>query len=90
MVTITRTKDPVAKLDYGWDWEDWLAGDTIDTSTWTVPTTLVKESDSKTNTTTTVWISGGTLGESYTVTNQIVTVAGRVDQRSFVLKIVDY
>lgn len=90
MVTITRTKDPVAKLDYGWDWEDWLAGDTIDTSTWTVPTTLVKESDSKTNTTTTVWISGGTLGESYTVTNQIVTAAGRVDQRSFVLKIVDY
>lgn len=90
MVTITRTKDPVAKLDYGWDWEAWLAGDTIDTSTWTVPTTLVKESESKTNTTTTVWISGGTLGASYTVTNQIVTAAGRIDQRSFVLKIVDY
>jgi hypothetical protein len=76
------TKDPSATLDYTIDWSNWLGTDTISTSTWTVPNGLTKESDSNTTTTATVWLSGGTVGEIYTVTNHIVTTSGREDDRS--------
>ncbi len=77
------TKDPQATLDYQVDWSDWLGADTIATSTWTVPTGLTKTDESKTDTSATVWLSGGTAGQIYTVMNHIVTVGGRTDERSF-------
>jgi hypothetical protein len=78
------SKDPSASLDYVNDWTSWLAtGETISTSTWTVPTGITKDSDSKTSTTTTIWLSGGTAGTVYTVANLIVTSASRTDERSF-------
>jgi hypothetical protein len=88
MTTLIRTfrKDPDATLDYGFDWEadDWLSsGETITDSVWTVQTGLTKDSESNTETTTTVWLSGGTAGEVYTVANQITTSAGRIDERTF-------
>lgn len=78
-------KDPDATLDYKRDWLDWLTpfGDTIVTSTWIVPTGLTKTNESNTTTTATVWLSGGTVGSSYTVTNRIVTAQARTDERSF-------
>ena len=83
-------KDPDANLDYGFDWSDWLAdGETILTSTWTVTTGLTKDSDSSNDTATTIWVSGGTAGTSYTITNHITTSAGREDDRSHVLKVKD-
>ncbi len=81
-------KDPDSTLDYTIDWTEWLAGtDTISTSTWIVPAGLTKVSDTKSLLTTTVWIRGGTAGTSYTVTNRIVTVNGRTDDRSINLVI---
>jgi len=78
-----KIKDPNSKVDYLWDWSDWLkTGDTIQTSVWTVPAGLVKESEAATTTTTTVWLSGGTLGETYLVTNRITTVQGRIEDHS--------
>ena len=77
------TKDPEAVLDYGinWDANDWLGTDTIKAdgtgSTWTVPAGITKVTDSKTTTTTTIWLSGGTAGETYSVKDHIVTVGGR-------------
>ena len=77
------TKDPNAVLDYGinWDAHDWLGADTIipgaTGSVWTVETGITKITDSKTTTTTTIWLSGGTVGESYAVMNHIVTAGGR-------------
>ncbi len=79
-------KDPQAVLDYTIDWaaKNWLAtGETIQTSTWTVATGLTKDSDTKTSTTATVWLSGGTAGQTYAVTNHIVTDQGREDDRTF-------
>lgn len=77
-------KDPDAVLDYGCDWSDWLDGDTLSTSSWTIaPAGLTKVSDSLTATTTTVWLSGGTVSTVYTVTNRIVTAGGRTEDRSF-------
>lgn len=82
-------KDPSAVLDYVIDWETWLDGDTISTSTWTVQTGLTADSDSNDTTTTTVWLSGGTLGTKYTATNRIVTAAGRTDERTIYIVIAD-
>jgi hypothetical protein len=82
--------DPNAKLDYGFDWSSWLAsGETILTSTWTVESGLTKVSDNNSTTATTIWVKGGTAGESYIITNHITTSAGREDDRSHVIKVKD-
>jgi hypothetical protein len=73
------TKDPDAVLDYQVDWSAWLGVDTISTSTWVVPTGITKNSDTKTTTTATIWLRGGTAGTLYLVTNRIVTAGGRTD-----------
>lgn len=80
-------KDPDEVLDYVIDWTARLAGDTIVTSTWEVPTGLTKGSDSATASTTTVWLSGGTLNERYEITNRIVTDGMRTYDQSVRLRI---
>jgi hypothetical protein len=79
--------DPDANLDYGCDWSDWLpTGATIATSVWTVtPTGPILSADSKSTTATVVWVSGGTAGMVYTLTNRITDSASRVDDRSITL-----
>lgn len=83
------SKDPNAVLDYGVDWSAWLAPDedTIAASTWVVPDGLTKDSDSFTDTATTVWFSGGTLGERYEVVNRITTDQGRTEDRTLTFTI---
>lgn len=78
------TKDPDAYLDYQVDWTRWLEGieDTIQAVTWLVPNGLVKESESNTTTTATVWLSGGEAGQSYDVVCRITTANGRIDDRT--------
>lgn len=77
-------KDPDATLEFGRDWSAWLAanGDTIVTSTWIVPAGLTVVDESNTATVTLVWLSGGTAGSSYQITNRVVTAQGRTDDRS--------
>lgn len=79
-------KDPGDILDFEADWaaddEDWLDGDTISASAWTVPDGITKDSDTHTSTTTTIWLSGGTAGSSYKLTNQITTAGGRTANKS--------
>lgn len=83
-------KDVDAVLDYGFDWSDWLAtGETISTSTWTVESGITKDSDSKTSTITSIWLSGGTAGERYRISNLIVTSASRTDERSFIVVVAE-
>jgi len=83
------TKDPQAVLDYAIDWTKWLdeVGDSIETSTWIVPTGLTKVTETNTSKLATVWLSGGTVGENYTVTNRITTVGGRADDRSITIRV---
>lgn len=80
--------DPDANLDYEYDWSGWLTpvNDTIATSVWIVPDGLTKTDEANTTTTATVWISGGTAGTNYTVTNRITTTNGRIDDRSITLR----
>ena len=69
---ITYIKDPESVLDYGFDWSDWLdTDDTVSTSTWKVPTGITEDSDTNTTTTTMIWLSGGTVGSQYKITNRI-------------------
>ena len=86
---MTFTKDPDATLDYVLDWTEWLGafGDTIATSSWTVPDGLVKVTESNTSVLATVWLSGGTDGQAYSVTNRITTVGGRADDRTIKIKV---
>lgn len=84
---MTFTKDPNAILDYTIDWTRWLAGDQVATSEWLVPTGLTKVADSKTSSSATVWLSGGTAGQSYAVTNRITTTGGRTEDRSFTIRV---
>ena len=81
------TKDPDAHLNYTIDWSEWLVTDTISTSTWTVPTGITKDSDTNSTTTTTIKLSGGTVGEKYEIVNHVVTAAALEDDRTIVITI---
>lgn len=89
-------KDPGDTLDYGWDWFEWLEGDTIATSTWAIPAGITNSGESGpvvlTNpdrVTTSVFISGGTVGVVYTITNTITTSStpARVKELSHTIEI---
>jgi hypothetical protein len=82
-------KDPSAVLDYRIDWGEWLDSDTIATSTWIVPTGITKASDTNTTTITTIWLSGGTVGNSYALVNHIVTTGGREDDRGITIVVAE-
>ena len=84
---MTFSKDSDAVLDYAIDWSEWLGKDTISTSTWLVPSGLTEVTSSKTDTVTTIWLSGGTPGRAYNVTNRIATAGGRTDDRSLRIRV---
>lgn len=76
-------KDPGEKLDYPITWSDYLTeGETISSSAWSLPSGITQDSVSSTTTSATIWLTGGTHGEEYLVTNQITTSAGRIAERS--------
>lgn len=86
------TKDPDSKLDYGINWLSWLDGDTISASTWIVPAGITKDpvlADDFTATTTRIWLTGGTAGTTYELTNRITTAAGRIQDHSVKVKVKD-
>ena len=83
-------KDPDAVLDYGVDWSSWLqTAEAISSHTVTVDTGITKDSDSETDGIVTVWLSGGTVGETYEITVRIITDAGRTDDRTFSVLLVE-
>lgn len=80
-------KDPGDRLDYQVDFEAWLDGDTISSVSWTVPDSITNFNTSNDTTTATIWLTGGTHGQDYTITCQVTTVGGRIKQQSFVVKV---
>lgn len=75
-------KSPTAVLDYGVDWEEWLDGDTLTESTWTVEEGITSSNETMVGAIAGIWLSGGVTGKTYTVTNHIKTAAGREDSRA--------
>jgi hypothetical protein len=82
-----QPKDPDAVADYGLDWSLRLVTDTLLTSTWIVPSGITSNSNSHTTTATTVWLAGGTAGETYSLTNRVTTSGGRTWDWTVQLKI---
>lgn len=82
-------KDPDEHLDYGLDWSDVMRNDedTIESSDWSVAGAddalgISPASFDEGAHVTALWLSGGTVGETYLLTNTIVTAGGRVYERT--------
>lgn len=84
-------KDPDEVLDFVIDWTDRLAGDTIVTSEFILPTSpagLARQSQSVSGQKkTVVWLMGGVLGSDYLILNRIVTAGGRTMDQTVKLPI---
>lgn len=80
-------KDPDEDIDYTIDWSADLGEDTIDSSVWTVPLGITDVADSNTTTSTTIRLSGGSLGEIYTLNNHIVTAGGQEFDQTATIRI---
>lgn len=82
------SKDPDEVVDFVRDWSPGLApGDAIASSTWAVPAGITKleqapRVSSHDDTTTTVWLSGGSAGTTYECVNRVQTTGGRTYERT--------
>lgn len=95
----TLLKDPSAKLDYTVDFGGWLEeSEQITTATWardptgiTIGSASYASSISSDGKRCTVWLEGGTAGETYTITVSVTTnnSPARLDQRSFYVQVED-
>ena len=95
----TFIKDPDAVLDYKFDWKadtngngtsDWLqSGETLSSHTIDADSGITVDSSalSDTNTSVTVWLSGGTAGTDYAVRCEVVTSASRTDERTMMIAV---
>jgi hypothetical protein len=83
-------KDPQARRTYAIDYltDGWLeGGETIVTSTWTVPTALTGDQQINTGTRTSIRLAGGVAGVDYTVTNTVTLSSGEIDERSIFIRV---
>lgn len=87
---MTFTKDPDATLDYSFDWSSWLEdGETIASQTVTVDSDLTEDSISASDSAVTVWVSGGTAGQRYSIACKITTDnnPARIDERTIYIQV---
>jgi len=85
----TFTKDPAAELDYSVDWTAWLEEDEEITDVdWAFPSGITCEVRvENTEPLQTIWISGGSPGRGYRITNHIRTNMNRVDERTLMIRV---
>lgn len=82
-------KTPLEIYDYGFNFAPRLdTGDTISASVWTIPAGLTAGAPGNNTTTTSIFLSGGTVGNDYACINRVTTAGGRVIERDFVVRIV--
>lgn len=81
MATIIR-KDPDAKLDYALSWSGVFdSTDTLSSVVWTVPAGLTKESQSESALSSTIVLSGGVAGTTYTLIATATSTAGYIEDQ---------
>lgn len=81
-----------ANLDYDFDFANFLGSDTVDIGSTTVtatPSGLTLGSKSTADGKVKQWISGGDIAQTYTVTCELHTGAGRIQPLSFLLHVTD-
>jgi hypothetical protein len=78
-----------------------LKGATISTTAWTVPSGITEDSNNKAavtikgvsygiNTVATIWLSGGTAGAEYELTNKITTSDSRTLSQSITIEVKEH
>jgi hypothetical protein len=85
-------KDPDAKLDYKFDWSEWLeTGEKITSFSLIISTGLTEFSSSNDDDSVTVWLTGGTSGITYQVTCRITTDSNptRIEDRTMTFLIIE-
>jgi hypothetical protein len=93
-MSMIGTKTPDEIKDYSLDWSKDLGTDTIPNSSdsvWTISPTgvsVTQNSVASNSTLTTVWLSGGIVGQVYEIKNAITTAAGRELTKVFRLLVV--
>ena len=87
----TAEKSPREDYEYTFRWKGRLdkISDTISSYTNTVDSGITIGTQSNDTNSVTVWLSGGTDGCTYKITNQIVTTGGRTLEGYFYVKVVD-
>jgi hypothetical protein len=68
------------------DWSQWIDGQTIKSSSWTCPD-LQLANTSFSDDRTTVFVGGGELEKTYTLTNRISDSSGRIEERSVTISV---
>lgn len=95
----THTKQPSDRLDYDFDYSQWLsANDEILSAVFAVesmdgmtpPSPMVVSSEVTAATYTKVWLEGGQAGEIYKVSCTITTTRGRVKQDEIKIRLKEY
>lgn len=79
----TFRKDMAANVPFTIDWRNTLEGAIVADSQWRIQAGLVKTLETRTDTMTAVWLSGGRNGVAYLVSNTVTLSDGRVERRSF-------
>lgn len=81
-------QDPSSRILRALNYADWLQqGDSISTSTWTLPPALTLVASSHTTTLALFTITGGVDGQNYEVTNRITTTKGDWDDKTILIKV---
>lgn len=90
MARFNFIKDPDAALDWQFNWADWLEdGETITSSSFESDPGITITSVGHDDTVATVWLSGGTAGSVYRVTNRVVTSQSRTDDKSINIRVTE-
>lgn len=80
--------DPDAVFRITIDWTPWLEGETITAASWTVPNGVTVAAELTTGGKHAALISGGTEGQTHLCTSHITTSAGREDERTVAVKVI--
>jgi hypothetical protein len=84
-------KDPEARVDYAVDWADYLDGQTIVASAWSIDPVeqggIVVDEASFGLLRTAARLSGGVVGHGYSVSNLVTLSDGSADARSINLRV---
>ena len=84
---IFAVKDPDSTEDYAFNWAPYLGEDVIDTCEFLLPDGLTSTQEFNDDNQATIFVSGGTTGSCYRITNRIVTVGGRTLDKTIKIKV---
>ena len=83
----TFFKDPDVADSFTINWEFWLAGETLATSSWVLASGLTQVTVTFTTKKATVTLSGGTAATTYEITNTVTSSSGRQESQTLFIEV---